>query len=78
MSQICQVTGKQPMVGNRVSHAKNRSKHRFKPNIHLRRFWVAEEQRYVRLKVSTQGIRIIDRDGIEAVLKRLRDEGQKV
>ena len=71
MSNICQVTGKAPMVGNNVSHANNKTKRRFMPNLQKRRFWVPSQKRYVTLKVSTKGIRIIDKLGIEAVLKKI-------
>lgn len=72
MSRICQVTGKGPMVGNHVSHANNKTKRRFLPNLHWRRFWVASENRWVRLRVSNQGLRIIDKKGIDVVLQQLR------
>ncbi len=71
MSNICQVTGKAPMVGNNVSHANNKTKRRFMPNLQKRRFWVPSQKRYVTLKVSTKGIRIIDKLGIEAVLQKI-------
>lgn len=71
MSNICQVTGKAPMVGNNVSHAKNKTKRRFMPNLQKRRFWVASQKRYITLKVSTKGIRIIDKLGIDAVLQKI-------
>ena len=66
------------MTGNRVSHAKNRTKHRFLPNLQLKRFWVASENRFVRLRVSTSAIRLIDRNGIDAALADLRARGQKI
>lgn len=69
MSQVCQVTGKRPMSGNNVSHAQNKTRRRFAPNLHYHRFWVPSENRYVRLRVSAAGMRIIDKKGIEAVLK---------
>lgn len=78
MSQICQVTGKKPLTGNNVSHAQNKTKRRFMPNLQSHRFWVASEQRYVRLQVSAKGMRIIDRQGIENVLAKLRKRGEKV
>ena len=71
MSNICQVTGKKPMVGNNVSHANNKTKRRFMPNLQRRRFWVPSQKRYVSLKISTKGIRMIDKLGIETVLKRI-------
>jgi len=78
MSKVCQVTGKRPMVGNNVSHANNRTKRRFEPNLHTHRFWVASERRFVKLRVSTKGLRIIDRLGIDQVLVDLRARGTKV
>lgn len=78
MSQICQVTGKKPITGNNVSHAHNKTKRRFVPNLHWHRFWVEAEQRYVRLRVSSKGMRIIDRQGIDSVLAKLRKRGEKV
>ncbi len=78
MSRICQVTGKGPATGNNVSHAKNRTRRRFLPNLHTHRIWVEAENRYVKLKVSQKGLRIIDRDGIDTVLKGLRAKGLKV
>ncbi len=78
MSQVCQVTGKRPMVGNNVSHAKNRTRRRFLPNLHNHRFWVESEERFVRLRVSSKGMRIIDKKGIETVLAELRAQGQKI
>ncbi|ROO30069.1 50S ribosomal protein L28 [Salinisphaera japonica] len=78
MSQICQVTGKKPMSGNNVSHAHNKTRRRFVPNLHWHRFWVGTENRYVRLKVSAKGMRIIDRRGIDDVLVDLRKRGEKV
>ena len=78
MARICQVTGKKPMVGNTVSHAKNRGKRRFLPNIQEHRFWVESENRFVKLKVSTHGMRIIDKKGIDAVLEDIRARGDKV
>ncbi|MBK1645035.1 50S ribosomal protein L28 [Thiocapsa imhoffii] len=78
MSKICQVTGKRPMVGNNVSHANNKTKRRFLPNLHDRRFWVASEQRWVKLRVSTKGMRVIDKRGIDVVLGEIRARGDKV
>ena len=68
MSRVCQVTGKRPMVGNNVSHANNKTRRRFLPNLHNHRFWVESENRFVRLRVSTKGMRIIDKLGIDKVL----------
>ena len=72
MSRVCQVTGKRPMVGNNVSHAHNRTKRRFLPNLQSRRFWVESENRWVRMLVSKKGVRIIDKKGIETVLADIR------
>jgi len=78
MSRICQVTGKRPMSGNNVSHAKNRTRRRFLPNLHTHKFWVEAEKRFVKLRVSTKGMRIIDKKGIDTVLQELRSRGEKV
>ena len=72
MSRVCQVTGKRPMTGNNVSHAHNKTKRRFLPNLQSRRFWVESENRWVRMLVSKQGVRIIDKKGIETVLADIR------
>ena len=78
MARECEVTGKKPMSGNNVSHANNKTKRRFLPNLQNRRFWVESENRWVRLRVSNAGLRIIDKLGIEAVLADLRARGTKV
>lgn len=78
MSRVCQVTGKRPVTGNNVSHANNRTKRRFLPNLHTHRFWVEAEDRFVKLRVSAKGMRIIDKKGIDAVLADMRKAGQKV
>ena len=78
MARVCQVTGKRPLAGNNVSHAKNRTRRRFLPNLHNHRFWVESERRFVRLRVSGKGMRIIDKHGIEQVLADLRARGEKV
>lgn len=78
MSRVCQVTGKKPMTGNNVSHAQNKRRRRFVPNLHTHRFWVEAEKRFVRLRVSTKGLRIIDKHGIEKVLADLRGRGERV
>jgi len=78
MSKVCQVTGKKPQVGNNVSHAKNRTRRRFLPNLHTHRFWVEEEKRFVKLRISSKGMRIIDKQGISAVLADLRAKGVKI
>ena len=72
MSRVCQVTGKAPMVGNNVSHANNKTKRRYLPNLQSRRFWIESENRWVRLRVSTAGLRRIDKLGIDAVLAEVR------
>ncbi len=78
MSRVCQVTGKRPVAGNNVSHAKNRTRRRFLPNLHTHRFWVESENRFVKLKVSAKGMRIIDKKGIDTVLAEVRHNGIKV
>lgn len=78
MSRICQITGKRPMMGNNVSHANNKTRRRFLPNLQYRRFWVESESRWVRLRVSNQGLRIIDKKGIDKVLADLRASGVRV
>lgn len=78
MAKVCQVTGKRPVTGNNVSHAKNHTKRRFLPNLHNHRFWVEAEKRFVRLRVSSKGMRIIDKCGIEQVLSDIRGRGEKV
>lgn len=78
MSRVCQVTGKRPMTGHNVSHANNKTKRRFLPNIQQHRFWVEEENRFVTLKVSMKGMRIIDKLGIKTVIDRLKEKGEKI
>jgi large subunit ribosomal protein L28 len=78
MARVCQVTGKRPISGNNVSHANNRTRRRFLPNLHSHRFWVDSEQRFVRLRMSSKGMRVIDKRGIDAVLAELRARGEKV
>jgi large subunit ribosomal protein L28 len=78
MSRVCQVTGKKPMLGNNVSHANNKTRRRFLPNLQYRRFWVEAENRWVSLRVSQAGLRTIDRKGIETVLAELRARGEDV
>ncbi len=78
MSRICQVTGKRPMAGNNVSHAHNKTRRRFLPNLHTQRFWVESENRWVKLRVSRKGMRIIDKKGIETVLNEIRGRGVRV
>ena len=78
MARVCQVTGKRPTSGNNVSHAKNRTRRRFLPNLHTHRIWVDSEQRYVKLLLSTKGLRNIDKHGIDKVLVELRARGERV
>ena len=77
MSRICQVTGKRPMAGNNVSHAKNRTKRRFLPNVRKKRFWVPSEKRFVTLTVSSRGMRTIDKLGIDIVLAKIRKQAKQ-
>ena len=78
MSKVCQVTGKRPMSGNNVSHAHNKTRRRFLPNLHTQRFWLENEQRFIKLKVSHNRLWIIDKLGIEQVVKNLRERGEKL
>lgn len=78
MANVCVVTGKKPITGNNVSHANNRTRRRFLPNIQTHRFWVESENRFVKLKVSTKGMRTIDKKGIDAVLSDMRASGVKI
>jgi large subunit ribosomal protein L28 len=78
MSRVCQVTGKRPISGNNVSHAHNKTRRRFLPNLQSRRFWVETERKWVKLRVSTSGLRIIDKKGIDAVLETMRARGEKI
>ena len=78
MSRVCQVTGKRPMSGNNVSHAHNKTRRRFLPNLHTQRFWLENEKRFIKLKVSHNGLRIIEKLGIEQVVKNLRERGEKL
>ena len=78
MAKVCQVTGKRPVTGHNVSHANNKTKRRFLPNIRYHRFWVESENRWVRLRVSSKGMRIIDKKGIDSVLSDIRATGAKV
>lgn len=76
MARVCQVTGKKPLAGNNVSHANNRTRRRFLPNLRYHRFWVESEKRFVRLRVSSRGMRIIDKNGIDSVLADIRSRGE--
>jgi large subunit ribosomal protein L28 len=78
MSRVCEVTGKRPAVGNRVSHANNKKRRRFLPNLHTQRFWLEEEKRWISLRLSTSGLRTIEKNGIDAVVAKLRGQGMKV
>ena len=76
MARVCQITGKKPMVGNHVSHANNRTKRRFLPNLQYRRFWIESQKRWISLRVSSAGLRLIDKKGIDVVLAELREQGK--
>jgi large subunit ribosomal protein L28 len=76
MARVCQVTGKRPMVGHHVSHANNKTKRRFLPNLHYRRFWLETENRWVRLRVSNAALRLIDKVGIDQIVADLRAKGE--
>jgi large subunit ribosomal protein L28 len=76
MARVCQVTGKRPVVGNNVSHANNKTKRRWLPNLQYRRFWIESENRWVRLRVSNAGLRLIDKRGIDEVVADLRQRGE--
>jgi len=78
MSRVCQVTGKRPLTGNNVSHAHNKTRRRFLPNLNHHRFWVESENRWVRLRVSSKGMRVIDKLGIDQVLANIRKRGEKI
>ena len=78
MARVCQVTGKRPVAGNNVSHAHNKTKRRFLPNLHSHRFWVESENRWVKLRLTAKGMRIIDKNGIDTVLAEMRKRGEKV
>ncbi|NQT97316.1 MAG: 50S ribosomal protein L28 [Candidatus Marinimicrobia bacterium] len=78
MSRVCDVTGKKPMYGNNVSHAHNKSRRRFNINLQKKRFWLPDEKRFVTLMVSTQGMRLIDKNGIRKIVNNLRSQGMKI
>jgi large subunit ribosomal protein L28 len=78
MSRVCQITGKRPITGNTVSHANNKRRRRFLPNLHTQRFWLEGEKRWVTLRVSTNGMRTIEKKGLDAVLADLRARGEKI
>ena len=75
MSRVCQVTGKKTVVGNNVSHAHNKTRRKFLPNLHYKKFWVESQNRWIRLRVSNQGLRTIDKNGIDAVLADMQTRG---
>jgi large subunit ribosomal protein L28 len=78
MSRVCEVTGKRPVTGNTVSHANNKRRRRFLPNLHTQRFWLEEEKRWVTLRISTHAMRTIEKKGLEAVLADMRARGDKI
>lgn len=78
MSRVCDITGKRPAVGNRVSHANNKKRRRFLPNLHKQRFWLEGEKRWVSLRVSTAGLRTIEKKGIDVIVEELRADGVKI
>ena len=78
MSRVCEITGKRPKVGNRVSHANNKKKRRFLPNLHEQRFWLEDEKRWVKLRVTSNALRTIEKNGIESVVAKLRAAGQRL
>jgi len=78
MSRVCEITGKKPAVGNRVSHANNRKRRRFLPNLHSQRFWLETEKRWVSLRLSTAGLRTIEKKGIDQVVAELRARGMRI
>lgn len=78
MARVCQVTGKKPQLGNHVSHANNKTRRRFLPNLQYRRFWVETEKRWIRMRVSQHGLRTIDKKGIDAVLAEMRERGERI
>jgi large subunit ribosomal protein L28 len=78
MSRVCQITGKRPKTGNTVSHANNRKRRRFLPNLHTQRFWLEGEKRWISLRLSTNALRTIEKNGIDAVLAQLRERGERI
>jgi large subunit ribosomal protein L28 len=78
MSRVCEVTGKKPIVGNTVSHANNKRRRRFLPNLHTQRFWLEGEKRWVSLRLATSALRTVEKNGIEAVVAKLRSQGMKI
>ena len=78
MSRVCQITGKRPVTGNTVSHANNRKRRRFLPNLHTQRFWLEGEKRWISLRLSTSALRTIEKNGIDAVIAKLRSRGEHI
>ena len=78
MSRVCEITGKGPTTGNRVSHANNKRRRRFLPTLHSQRFWLESEKRWVSLRVSTHGLRTIEKKGIDVIVAELREQGEKI
>ena len=78
MSRVCQVTGVRPQSGNNVSHANNKTRRRWKPNLQMKRYWFEEENRWIRLRVSTRGMRTIDKRGLATIVREMRAKGQKI
>ena len=78
MARVCQITGKKPQLGNHVSHANNKTRRRFLPNLQYRRFWVESENRWISMRVSQHGLRTIDKKGIDAVLAEMRERGERI
>ena len=78
MSRVCQITGKRPITGNTVSHANNRRRRRFLPNLHTQRFWLESERRFISLRLSTKGLRTLEKKGVEEMVKELRAQGVAV
>ena len=78
MARVCQVTGKKPIVGHHVSHANNKTKRRYLPNLQYRRIWVESENRYVKMRLTSAGLRLIDKKGIDVVLAEMRSRGENV
>ena len=78
MSRVCEITGKGPITGNRVSHANNKRRRRFLPNLHSQRFWLESEKRWVSLRVSTRGMRTIEKRGIDVIVAEMRKQGEKI
>ncbi len=78
MARVCEITGKRPMSGNNVSHANNKNKRRFLPNLQRRKFWIESENRWISLRLSNAALRTIDKNGIDAVLAKMRSRGESI